>query len=209
MIKLSSLAHVYDQGRRLKFPCWEIGDMEQWLLLGASGSGKSTLLYIISGLLKPSQGEVLINGTDLYSLSALERDKFRGRHIGIIFQRPHLIRSLDVLDNLELAAVMAGLPIDHERNRSLLADLGIDGLVKKYPDQLSQGQLQRVSVARALVNKPDLLIADEPTSSLDDENAFQVIKMLTTQAKDNGAALIIATHDARVRDHLTKTYLLR
>ncbi|MBB6235429.1 putative ABC transport system ATP-binding protein [Pedobacter sp. AK013] len=208
MIKISSLAHVYDKGRNLKFPCWEIADMEQWLLLGASGSGKSTLLNIISGLLKPSQGEVLINGTDLYTLSAKERDRFRGRHIGIIFQRPHLIRSLDVLDNLELAAVMAGLPIDHERNLSLLADLGIAELAKNYPDELSQGQLQRVSVARALVNKPDLLIADEPTSSLDDENANQVIQMLTTQAKDNGAALIIATHDGRVRDHITKTYLL-
>ena len=200
--------HVYDQGRSLKFPDWEIGDMEQWLLLGASGSGKSTLLNIISGLLKPSQGEVSINGTDLYTLPVRRLDRFRGRHIGIIFQRPHLIRSLDVLDNLELAALMAGLPTDHERNRSLLADLGIGELAKKYPDQLSQGQLQRVSVARALVNKPDLLIADEPTSSLDDENTNQVVKMLTTQAKDNGAALIIATHDARVRNHLTKTYLL-
>jgi len=208
MIKISSLAHVYDKGRSLKFPCWEIADMEQWLLLGASGSGKSTLLNIISGLLKPSQGEVLINGTDLCTLPARARDRFRGRHIGIIFQRPHLIRSLDVLDNLELAAVMAGLPIDHERNLSLLADLGIDELAKNYPDELSQGQLQRVSVARALVNKPDLLIADEPTSSLDDENANQVIHMLTTQAKDNGAALIIATHDRRVQEYITKTYLL-
>ncbi|WP_293741847.1 ABC transporter ATP-binding protein [uncultured Pedobacter sp.] len=208
MIKISSLVHVYDQGRSLKFPDWEIGDMEQWLLLGASGSGKSTLLNIIAGLLKPGQGEVLINGTDLYALSARERDSFRGKHIGIVFQKPHLIRSLDVLDNLELAAVMAGLPVDHERNLSLLADLGISELAKNYPDQLSQGQLQRVSVARALVNKPDLLIADEPTSSLDDENAGQVIRMLAIQAKDNGAALLIATHDARVRDHFTKTYLL-
>jgi len=208
MIRISSLVHVYDQGRSLKFPDWEIGDMEQWLLLGASGSGKSTLLNIIAGLLKPGQGEVLINGTDLYALSARERDSFRGKHIGIVFQKPHLIRSLDVLDNLELAAVMAGLPVDHERNLSLLADLGIGELAKNYPDQLSQGQLQRVSVARALVNKPDLLIADEPTSSLDDENAGQVIRMLAIRAKDNGAALLIATHDARVRDHCTKTYLL-
>ncbi|MFD2582187.1 ABC transporter ATP-binding protein [Pedobacter vanadiisoli] len=208
MIKISSLAHVYDKGRRLKFPYWEIADMEQWLLLGASGCGKSTLLNIISGLLKPTEGEVLINGTDLYTLPARKLDRFRGRHVGIIFQRPHLIRSLDVLDNLELAAVMAGLPVDHERNLSLLAGLGIAGLAKNYPDELSQGQLQRVSVARALVNKPDLLIADEPTSSLDDENANQVIQMLTTQAKDNGAALIIATHDQRVREHIAKTYLL-
>lgn len=208
MINIKSLSHVYEQGRRIKFPDWEIADMEQWLLLGSSGSGKSTLLNIISGLLKPTLGEVLINDTDLYQLTARNMDRFRGRHIGIIFQRPHLIRSLNVLDNLELAAVMAGLPIDGERNLSLLKELGIIELAKRYPDELSQGQLQRVSVARALVNKPDLLIADEPTSSLDDENATQVIKMLTSQAKDNGAALIIATHDQRVRDHIAKTYLL-
>ncbi len=208
MINIKSLSHVYEQGRRIKFPDWEIADMEQWLLLGSSGSGKSTLLNIISGLLKPTLGEVLINDTDLYQLTARNMDRFRGRHIGIIFQRPHLIRSLNVLDNLELAAVMAGLPIDGERNLLLLKELGIIELAKRYPDELSQGQLQRVSVARALVNKPDLLIADEPTSSLDDENAAQVIKMLTSQAKDNGAALIIATHDQRVRDHIAKTYLL-
>jgi putative ABC transport system ATP-binding protein len=208
MINIKSLSHLYEQGRRIKFPDWEIADMEQWLLLGSSGSGKSTLLNIISGLLKPTLGEVLINDTDLYQLTARNMDRFRGRHIGIIFQRPHLIRSLNVLDNLELAAVMAGLPIDGERNLSLLKELGIIGLARRYPDELSQGQLQRVSVARALVNKPDLLIADEPTSSLDDENAAQVIKMLTSQAKDNGAALIIATHDQRVRDHIAKTYLL-
>ncbi|GAA4197279.1 ABC transporter ATP-binding protein [Pedobacter jeongneungensis] len=208
MINIKSLSHVYGQGRRIKFPDWEIADMDQWLLLGASGCGKSTLLNIISGLLKPTYGEIVINDTNLYDLTARNMDRFRGRHIGIIFQRPHLIRSLNVLDNLELAAVMAGLPIDEERNLLLLNDLDIAALAKRYPDELSQGQLQRVSVARALVNKPDLLIADEPTSSLDDENAAQVIRMLTSQAKDNGAALIIATHDQRVRDHIAKTYLL-
>jgi len=208
MINIHSLAHIYEKGRKIAFPDWEVADMEQWLLLGASGCGKSTLLNIIAGLLKPTAGEILINNTELYQLPAKAMDRFRGRHIGIIFQRPHLVRSLDVLDNLELAAVMAGLKIDHERNVLLLNDLGIASLAKKYPDELSQGQLQRVSVARALVNRPDLLIADEPTSSLDDENAAHVIQMLTSQAKDNGAALIIATHDQRVREHITKTYLL-
>ncbi|KQM63894.1 ABC transporter ATP-binding protein [Pedobacter sp. Leaf216] len=208
MINIQSLTHVYEKGRKINFPDWEVADMEQWLLLGASGSGKSTLLNIISGLLKPTEGQILINNTELYELSAKRMDRFRGKHIGIVFQRPHLIRSLDVLDNLELAAVMAGLKIDHERNLAVLNDLGIADLARKYPDQLSQGQLQRVSVARALVNRPDLLVADEPTSSLDDENAAQVIQMLTSQAKENGAALIIATHDQRVSEHFTKTYLL-
>lgn len=208
MINITSLAHVYEQGRRIIFPDWEIADMEHWLLLGASGSGKSTLLNIISGLLKPSQGQVAIHGTNLYSLPARRMDQFRGKNIGIVFQRPHLIQSLNVLDNLELAALMAGIPVDSEHNLALLSDLGIADKAQDYPSQLSQGQLQRVSVARALVNKPDLLIADEPTSSLDDRNAAQVIEMLTTQARANGAALVIATHDRRVRNYITKTYLL-
>lgn len=208
MINIKSLVHVYEQGRRIVFPDWEIADMEHWLLLGASGSGKSTLLNIISGLLKPTHGEVSVNGTNLYALSARSMDQFRGKNIGIVFQRPHLIQSLNVLDNLELAALMACVPIDTAHNLSLLNELGIADKAQNYPDQLSQGQLQRVSVARALVNKPDLLIADEPTSSLDDQNAAQVIEMLTMQAKANGAALVIATHDQRVRNYITKTYLL-
>lgn len=208
MINITSLAHTYAQGRKIVFPDWEITDMEHWLLLGASGSGKSTLLNIISGLLRPSQGQVSIHNTNLYTLPARSMDRFRGKNIGIVFQRPHLIQSLNVLDNLELAAVMARVPVDMEHNLSLLNELGIADKAQNYPSQLSQGQLQRVSVARALVNKPDLLIADEPTSSLDDRNAAQVIEMLTMQAKANGAALVIATHDQRVRSHITKTYLL-
>jgi len=208
MIKIERVQHNYPKGLSLKFPDWEIGDMEQWLLLGASGSGKSTLLNHISGLLKPSKGKVFIEETDIYNLGNKKMDRFRGQHIGIVFQRPHLIRSLSVLENLEIAASMAGVAVDKERNLALLAELGLETKANIYPDQLSQGQLQRVSVARALVNKPDLLIADEPTSSLDDDNAERVLKMLSSQASNHGAALIIATHDNRVRSHISKTYTL-
>ncbi len=208
MIKINNLAHVYEKGHKIVFKDWEIAENEQWLLLGPSGSGKSTLLNIISGLLKPTEGNVLLNEVNLYKQSAREMDRFRGRNIGIVFQRPHLIRSLNVAENLQIAASLAGLPVNHKRNTGLLNDLGLEGKQHNYPDALSQGQLQRLSVARALVNKPHLLIADEPTSSLDDENAGQVIEMLTTQARNNGAALLIATHDKRVRDHISKAYLL-
>ena len=208
MIKIEKVQHSYPQGLSLNFPDWEIGDSEQWLLLGASGSGKSTLLNHISGLIKPSKGKIFIDDTDIYNLGNKKLDRFRGQHIGIVFQRPHLIRSLSVLDNLEIAASMAGVPVDKERNLSLLAELGLEAKANNYPDQLSQGELQRVSVARALVNKPNLLIADEPTSSLDDENAERVLKMLSSQASNHGAALIIATHDNRVRLHISKTYTL-
>jgi len=206
MIKIASLAHIYPKGQRINFPDWEIETAEQWLLLGASGSGKSTLLNHMAGLLRPTEGSVEINGTDLYSLSARKLDGFRGKNIGIVFQRPHLVRSLRVIENLDLAASMAGNQIDRNRNMQLLDNMGLSGKEMAYPDELSQGQMQRVSVARALVNKPDLLIADEPTSSLDDISTQKVIELLTSQAKDNGATLIIATHDTRVKNLMNKTY---
>jgi len=208
MIKITNLSHTYAGGRTINFPDWEIADMDQWLLLGASGKGKSTLLNILSGLLSPTSGAVMHNELNLYSLSGTALDRFRGRHIGIVFQQTHVIRTLNVMQNLQIASSLAGLPFDDLHAKTLLKDLGIIELQKKYPQQLSQGQLQRLSVARALINKPDLLIADEPTSSLDDENAFQVLEMLQTQAKNNKAALVIATHDQRVSQRIDKSYLL-
>ncbi|WP_231459590.1 ABC transporter ATP-binding protein [Pedobacter sp. Leaf132] len=208
MINLNSISHQYPKGQVIKFPDWNIEYKEQWLLMGVSGSGKSTLLNIISGLLRPTQGDVKFDDVNLYGLSAKRMDKFRGQKIGIVFQRPHLIRSLTVIENLEIAASMAGCKFDKQRIKLILNDLGLNEKQSSYPEELSQGQLQRVSVARALVNKPSLLIADEPTSSLDDKNTIQVLEMLTNQAQNNGAALIIATHDQRVRNHITKAYLL-
>ena len=208
MISIKSVAHTYDRGKTIHFRDFEINAMQHWLLLGASGSGKSTLLNILAGLLSPSAGEVMVNGMNLYQLTTGKMDRFRGAHIGMVFQRPHLIRSLTVLENLQLAAAMAGLPNDNEHQLELLADLKIIDEKGKYPDQLSQGQLQRVSVARALVNRPDFLFADEPTSSLDDQNASQVIEMLISQANNNGAALVVATHDQRVHAHIQNAYLL-
>ena len=208
MINIKSLTQKYPNGPSLTFPDWEINDKEQWLLLGSSGSGKSTLLNIISGLLKPTSGIVKINDTDVYSLSLKDMDRFRGQNIGIIFQKPHLIKSLNIFDNIALATSLAGLRIDKTRVLNLLESLGLEGKKKNFPDELSQGQLQRVSIARALVNNPSLLIADEPTSSLDDENADNVINILTKQASQNQASLVIATHDNRVRNRLSKEYLL-
>lgn len=208
MISIQSLTHQYQNGPSLKFPDWEIQDEEQWLLLGASGSGKSTLLNVVSGLLKPTSGSVKLNGTDIYSLSLKDMDRFRGQNIGIVFQKPHLIKSLNIYDNVALASSLAGIKLDKTRLFSLLTSLGLENKKRNFPDELSQGQLQRVSIARALLNNPSLLIADEPTSSLDDENAENVINILTEQARDNHASLVIATHDKRVRNRISKEYLL-
>lgn len=208
MISIKSVSHQYAGGHSISFKDWQISHGEQWLLLGESGSGKTTLLHVLTGILKPKAGEVLINETAIFGLSSKALDKFRGQNIGIIFQRPHLIRSLSISDNLVLAQSFAGLPADLNRVNEVLASLGIADKKQSYPEQLSQGQLQRVSIARAVINKPELLIADEPTSSLDDKNAAAVLKLLLEQSGLNQATLIVATHDKRVKDAFTNTYQL-
>ncbi|MES2828161.1 MAG: ATP-binding cassette domain-containing protein [Bacteroidota bacterium] len=208
MVSIKSIAHHYQNGPEISFKDWDIISGEQWLLLGASGSGKTTLLHILTGILKPKKGEVLINNTSVYSLPAKKLDEFRGQNIGIVFQRPHLIKSLSIEENLFIAQTFAGLKTDAIRVNEVLTSLNLESKAKAYPDELSQGQLQRVSIARAVINKPALLLADEPTSSLDDKNAAAVIQLLMQQSELNQATLIVATHDKRVKDSLTKTYQL-
>ncbi|MGF7079672.1 ABC transporter ATP-binding protein [Mucilaginibacter sp. UYCu711] len=209
MIKVQALQHSYENGQKLDFPDWEIQQGEHWLMLGNSGSGKTTLLHILTGLLKPSRGGVHINDTELYGLSGSRLDLFRGRHIGLIFQRPHLIRSLTIMENMMLAQSLAGLKTDRDLIGQLLRTLNIFEKQKSYPAELSQGQLQRVSIARAVINKPALIMADEPTSSLDDVNTATVLDLLTSLATENGATLIIATHDKRVKERIQKSYLVK
>ncbi|RZK80829.1 MAG: ATP-binding cassette domain-containing protein [Pedobacter sp.] len=208
MIAVKSIAQTYPNGPQISFKDWTINDGERWLLLGQSGSGKTTLLHILTGILKPTQGEVVINNTSLYSLSSKALDEFRGRNIGIIFQRPHLIKSLTISENLLMAQSFANLPNNMARIDEVLASLDISQKKNAYPSELSQGQLQRVSIARAVINKPALLIADEPTSSLDDKNAAAVLELLLAQSGLNKATLVLATHDKRVKDTFTNTYEL-
>jgi putative ABC transport system ATP-binding protein len=209
MISIKSVSHSYGDAGRIEFKDWEINNGEQWLLLGESGSGKTTLLHALTGILKPATGEVNMDSISLYSLSSRELDQFRGRNIGIIFQRPHLIKSLTITENLVMAQSFARLPEDLKRVNEVLESLGIAAKKNAYPNELSQGQLQRVSIARAVINKPVLLIADEPTSSLDDKNAHAVLDLLMQQSGLNQATLIVATHDKRVKDAFTNTYELK
>jgi putative ABC transport system ATP-binding protein len=208
MISIQSVAHQYNGSSLIQFKDWQINDGEQWLLLGDSGSGKTTLLHILTGILKPSQGTVKLNETSIYTLSPKSLDQFRGRNIGIVFQKPHLIKSLTIFDNLALAQNLAKLPQNAHRIEEVLESLSITDKKKSYPSELSQGQLQRVSIARAVINKPTLLIADEPTASLDDKNAFAVLNLLLQQSGLNQATLVVATHDKRVKDAFTNTYNL-
>ncbi len=177
---------------------------EHTLVLGPSGCGKTTLLNIISGIALPLSGEVSIGNKRLDTLSAGERDYFRGRNIGFVMQRLHLISALSVEANLQLAQKLAGIAVDSERIRTILGSLGIADKAKASPRQLSQGEAQRVAIARAVVNRPTLVLADEPTAALDDDNCRAAIDLLFEQATEHGATLLVATHDQRIKARFSR-----
>jgi len=200
VVVLRDLRHAYDGRDVLRLDRWSVAEGEHWLVLGPSGSGKTTLLHILAGILTPTQGSVSIAGQDLRQQRAGELDRFRGRNVGIVFQRLHLISSLTVLGNLLLAQYLAGTAQDALAAHRLLAGLGLADQAHSLPQALSFGQAQRAAVARAVVNKPRLILADEPTSNLDDVNAAAALDLLLDQARACNATLVIATHDRRIRE---------
>jgi putative ABC transport system ATP-binding protein len=151
---------------------------------------------------------VLVAGQPLMRLKPRALDRFRGRHVGLVLQQLHLVDSLTVEDNIILAQFFSRLPPDPYRAREVLADLGLEDKADAYPHELSFGQAQRVAVARAVVNRPTLLLADEPTSNLDDAHAMQTLDLLETQANACRATLLIATHDQRIKSRFRKQYAL-
>jgi putative ABC transport system ATP-binding protein len=202
MFTIENLRHAYDGVEVLNVAAWRGEQGAQWLVIGPSGSGKTTLLHVIAGILRPTAGNVSIAGQDVMALKPADLDRFRGQHIGIVLQRLHLVSSLTVAENLLLAQYLAGVPQDGTRVREVLAGLDIAGKAEAYPHELSFGQAQRVAVARAVVNRPKLLLADEPTSNLDDERCAQAFGLLESQARACGATLVIATHDQRIKTRM-------
>jgi putative ABC transport system ATP-binding protein len=178
-------------------------------ILGASGSGKTTALMALAGIRAPASGEIVVEDTVLWGLSAAARDLFRGRRIGLVFQSFHLIDAVSVATNLALAARCAGLPPDSGRMDQLLETLQIAELRRRRADRISHGQAQRVAIARALFNKPAVVFADEPTSALDDASTARLLALLKGAARIEGAGLVIATHDRRVIDSVDETIELR
>jgi putative ABC transport system ATP-binding protein len=198
---LEDVAKAYQGRTVVAVRSWAVARGQHSLILGPSGSGKSTLLHLIAGLLRPTRGRVVVAGRDLDALAQGELDAWRGRTIGIVLQRLHLIPALTVRDNLRLARSLARLPPDVKRIDALLADLGLAARAGARPSRLSQGEAQRVAIARAVVNRPTLILADEPTSALDDANCAAVLALLCAQAETSGATLVIATHDVRLQPH--------
>ena len=200
MLLTEDLSYRYPGGETLRFPDLDCPDGQTRLLLGQSGSGKTTLLQLLAGLRQPASGQVVVNGQDLSQLSGQARDRFRGRHIGLVFQTPHFLRALSVRENLRIAQQLAGEPADDRRIADLLDRLDIGHKATSLPSRLSVGQQQRAAIARAVINQPALILADEPTSALDDTNARAVADLLREQAAAVNATLLIVTHDNRLTD---------
>lgn len=201
MLRTENLGYTYDGDTRLLFPNIECQKGEHWLLLGQSGSGKTTLLHLLGGLLSPTEGRITMADTELSQLSSSALDKFRGQHIGIIFQTAHFVQSLNVEDNLALAQRLAGMKVNRGRIRELLERLHLGHKLKAKPARLSVGEQQRAAIARAIVNQPAIILADEPTSALDDQNSAQVVQLLEEQAAAVNATLLVVTHDNRLKQH--------
>ncbi len=199
MIETKSLKFSYDGKFVFEFPDIKLKDGENLLILGNSGIGKSTLLHNLAGILTPQSGSIKIFGNDISKFSEIEIDKFRGENIGIIFQRPHFVNSLTVKENLQLAKYL-GKNLEGDIKETL-SSLKILDKIDKKPNDLSQGEKQRVSIAIAIINSPKLILADEPTSSLDDSNCNNVVNILKEQASKKNAQLIVITHDSRLKKH--------
>ena len=200
MLNIKALKHSYDDQSKINYPDWQVSKGHHAIILGSSGCGKTTLLHLIGGLMKPNEGTLEVAGENLSNKSDSKLDRFRGENIGIVFQKPHLVRSLTVKENIVLSQYLGKKKTDNERVNQVLSQLGIQDLANRKVHQISQGQAQRVSIARAVINSPKLLLADEPTASLDDENCKKVIDLLKSQAEETGATLIVATHDHRVKN---------
>lgn len=204
MIRIEDLAYKYPKGPSLQFPDFSVAGDEACLVLGQSGVGKTTLLHLLAGLMPQKQGKVMIGDTEIGKLSGNKLDKFRGKNIGIIFQKNHFVKSLNVLENLLLTQKLSGVAQDADYAKYILGKLNIEQYISKSTNDLSEGEKQRVSIARSLVNRPKVILADEPTSALDDDNCQSVYNLLKEQAKEIDAALVIVTHDGRLKDLIDK-----
>ena len=209
MIRFEQVRFGYRDGEDvLSLPAIDLDARDNILVVGPSGCGKTTFLHLVAGLLVPTAGRVIVDGQNLAQLSPSSRDRFRGRHIGIVLQQFHLLPTLTALQNLLVAQSVAGLPVDRAWAHGMLEALGVNERASALPHELSVGQQQRVAIARALVNRPKLLLADEPTSNLDDESCAQVIDLLLNVTPQHGAALVVATHDSRLKSRIPRQLVL-
>ena len=186
-----------------------IGSGEAVGLVGPSGSGKSTLLMVMAGLERADTGSVTVAGENLNKLNEDALARFRGRHVGIVFQSFHLIPTMTALENVAVPLELAGLPDAQKRAREELAAVGLADRTDHYPAQLSGGEQQRVAVARALAPSPDIMVADEPTGNLDEDTGKQIIELLFAGHQRRGTTLVLVTHDAALAARCARVVRIR
>lgn len=208
MLQTRDLAYSYDNTNWISFPDMSCNAGDSYLILGQSGTGKTTFLHLLSGLLKPMKGDIVVGGKSFSKLSGGELDKFRGKSIGVVFQQAHFISSLSVSDNLRIAQKLSGNSVDDSRIKNLLETLNIGHKLNALTKDLSVGEKQRVAIARAVINKPAILLADEPTSALDDKNCDEVLDLLEQTAKDANSILMIVTHDNRLKSRFNNQIVI-
>lgn len=211
MIELNDVQYAYPEANQklaLNVQHWSVKANEQVFVHGPSGCGKSTLLNILSGMLLPTQGEISVLGEQLHAMNNRRRDQFRAKHIGYVFQQFNLIPYLDAINNIELASYFTKVPNQANKTeaiKTLLSDLNIASSEWKKPvSKLSTGQQQRIAIARALINKPELLIADEPTSSLDHQNRDNFMALLMQLSSNNQSTLIFVSHDMALASYFSR-----
>jgi putative ABC transport system ATP-binding protein len=191
---------------------FSLADTEQVALIGTSGSGKTTLLHLIAGILTPDSGSIQfqINGStaDIARLPEAKRDVFRGRYIGYIFQTHHLLGGFTAMENVQLGMTFTGRAADPAWAKHLLEEVGLSQRLNYKPEKLSVGQQQRVAVARALANRPKLVLADEPTGALDSKNAQQVLELIRKLCGEVGASLLLVSHDLNIAKQLSRVVSL-
>ena len=208
MLKTTEVTFSYNENSTFSFPNIELKDNEPLLILGESGIGKTTLLHLLAGILSPNQGSIVINNTDISNLSSKKLDAFRGEHIGLIFQNTIAIASLSVYENIQSRLYFSGIKNQKSAIEDILKQLDLSHVKHQKPNTLSTGQLQRLGIALGVIHKPSVILADEPTSSLDDKNCALVIDLLKAQAKKSNANLIIITHDQRIKNSFDNTLVL-
>jgi putative ABC transport system ATP-binding protein len=199
ILKVNNLSKVYGEGdtqiRAIDNVSFSVEKGEFVAIVGASGSGKSTLLHILGGVDTPTSGQVLIDGTDVFSLDRTKLAIFRRRQIGLIYQFYNLIPILNLEENITLPLLLDGRSLDEMRLKEIVTTLGLSDRTQHLPNQLSGGQQQRVSIGRALINNPALVLADEPTGNLDSSNAKEILALLKLSNQRYQQTLILVTHD--------------
>ncbi|MDQ6597818.1 ABC transporter ATP-binding protein [Bacillus salipaludis] len=211
-IMFNHVSKVYQQGGNQVVALSDVSlsvDQGEFIaVVGPSGSGKSTFLSIAGALLQASEGEVMLNGIVLGDLKEKDLSKVRLEEIGFILQTSNLVPYLNVLDQLLVVRKMAGKMTkrDKETAKELLQHLGLESKIKKFPEHLSGGERQRTAIARALMNNPSIILADEPTASLDTQRAHEVVQLIAREVKSRKKAAIMVTHDERMLEYCDKVY---